>query len=271
MRTVTKGRSTLEVGLVGAGSNVLRLVRKWLAPIADPRLVVAGARGYPGYAADWRRYARLPQAEPIRFRDAHPQLHDRTTTTAIDPHYFYSNGWAIRRILAQPTRRHVDVGSQTVFANLLGATVPVVFVDYRPVVARLSGLHSVGASLLNLPFRDRSVPSLSCLHVIEHVGLGRYGDALDPMGTRKAMAELSRVLAVGGNLFVAIPVGQSRLCFNAHRIHEVAAIRAMAPDLDLVEFSGVTDDGDYVEQVPVHAFDRSQYACGLFWFRRGQA
>jgi SAM-dependent methyltransferase len=200
--------------------------------------------------------------------DTYPQVHDRAVTTPIDAHYFYLNGWAMRRIAAGRPQLHVDIGSQVIFANLLAGVISVVFVDYRPLKARLPGLTCVGGDLLRLPFTDRSLSSVSCLHVIEHVGLGRYGDALDPAGTVKAARELSRVLASGGNLFLAAPVGRPRLCFNAHRIYRAEEIRQMTPELELVEFSGVHDGGRYVEHVELSAFQNSDYACGLFWFRR---
>src|SRR5206468_9735067 len=102
--------------------------------------------------------------------------------------------------------RHVDVGSHNLFANLLSAVVPVIFLDYRPLNGRLRGLECIGGSILELPFADNSVESLSCLHVAEHIGLGRYGDPLDPEGTKKAARELERVLAKGGNHYFAVPV-----------------------------------------------------------------
>src|SRR5207253_10606962 len=69
--------------------------------------------------------------------------------------------------------------------------------------------------LLSLPFADRSVESLSCLHVAEHVGLGRYGDELDPEGTVKAARELQRVVAPAGRLYFALPVGRPRTEFRS--------------------------------------------------------
>lgn len=204
----------------------------------------------------------------IRWQESYPCLTDWIAHTPFDPHYFYTNGWAMRRIIVTAPRYHVDVASQTIFANLLGGVIPVVFVDYRPLETRLSGLQCMGGSLLSLPFVDRSIPSLSCLHVIEHIGLGRYGDPLDPQGTRKAARELARVLAPSGNLFLATPVGRPRLCFNAHRVHGAEIIREMFAPLDLVEFSGIHDDGRFVERVEMAEFRDSQYACGLYWFRR---
>jgi hypothetical protein len=207
-----------------------RWVCGWFAQVADPFFVAKGIRGYLRYFLDWYRYAHLDNAERISLRDTYPQVHDRHAAHEIDPHYFFANGWALRRILAVMPRRHVDVASQIIFPNLLAGVMPVVFVDYRPLAAKLTGLHCIGGSLLGLPFADKSVASLSCLHVIEHIGLGRYGDPLDPQGTNKAARELSRILAPGGNLFLAVPVGRPRLCFNAHRIHSPEQIVRCFPN-----------------------------------------
>ena len=245
-----------------------RRVRLWLSPIGDPVSALRGLAAYPRYWTDWRRYRQMPEAEPLYWADAYPRLHDRTGTTPIDAHYFYINGWAMRRIIAQRPVKHVDVGSQTTFANLLGAVVPVTFVDYRPLKATLTGLDSLGASILELPFADCSVESLSCLHVAEHIGLGRYGDPLDPQGTRKAAKELARVLAGGGNLYFALPVGKPRVCFNAHRIHAAETIIEYFAELELVELSIVYDDGQFAERVGLDEFNDSEYACGMFWFRK---
>lgn len=246
--------------------KALRWVRNWL--VVDPLYVLRGLRGYLWYFAAWRCYRQMPKAEPMHWADAYPQLHDRTTTTPIDAHYFYVNGWATRRIIAWRPVRHVDVGSQTTFANLISAVVPVTFVDYRPLKATLTGLDSLRASILELPFADCSVESLSCLHVAEHIGLGRYGDPLDPQGTRKAAKELTRVLQRGGNLYFAVPVGKPRLCFNAHRVHTVERICEYFSETELMELSGVHDDGRFVEKVGLSEFAGSDYACGFFWFRR---
>src|SRR5437867_2053463 len=123
--------------------------------------------------------------------------------------------------------------AQTMFANILAALVPVTFVDYRPLAASLTGLTRVGADILHMPFADGSVASVSCLHAAEHVGLGRYGDHLDPSGAEKAARSLARVLAPGGNLYSAVPVGRPRLCFNGHRIHTAQTIRRYFDDLAL--------------------------------------
>lgn len=239
-----------------------------LTPIFDPLRAIRGLSAYLRYIGDWRQYAHLRGAESLRVADAYPQLHDRTGTTGVDVHYFYTNGWAMRRIVAQRPAQHVDIGSQTMYVNLLSAVLPVTFVDYRPLEASMDGLTNRSGDILNLPFADGTIASLSCLHVTEHIGLGRYGDPLNPPGTRQACVELQRVLAPGGNLYFALPVGRPRVCFNAHRIHAPETISEYFAELELVEFSGVGDDGRYLERVSLDAFGDSRYACGMFWFQR---
>jgi hypothetical protein len=98
--------------------------------------------------------------------------------------------------------------------------------------------------------------------------MGRYGGPLDPRGTHKAVAELARVLAQGGTLFLSLPIGRPRICFNAHRIHDPRDVLTMVPALDLVEFSAVSDDGDLIREASLAEMAQSRYACGLFMLRR---
>ncbi len=246
----------------------VNLLKRMLLPIMNPSFMVKGIKGFLWYFADWYKYRQLPFAERVRWVDAQPQLHDRVATNVIDPHYFFCNGWAMRRIVSAPPQQHVDIASQTIFVNLLGAVIPTIFLDYRSLTAKVEGLQCVSGSLLSLPFKDQSIHSLSCLHVVEHIGLGRYGDPLDPLGTFKALGELSRVTSPGGNLFLALPVGKPRTCFNAHRIFLAEDIFKNLREFELVEFSGVDDRGTYFEDVKIEFFDNCEYACGFFWLRR---
>jgi SAM-dependent methyltransferase len=248
--------------------KILVMFNRLLIPVLDILQAARSLFAYPRYINDWLRYIHMHGAEKLSIIDAYPQLHDRTTKTVIDAHYFYVNGWAMRRILTSHPERHMDIGSQTIFVNLLSAVLPVTFVDYRALESRMDGLTNCSGDILNLPFADGSVDSLSCLHVAEHIGLGRYGDPLNPHGTKQACSELKRVLAAGGNLYFALPVGNPRVCFNAHRIHSPKAILDYFKGIELVEFSGVHDDGRFVERVSLDEFSGSSYACGMFWFRK---
>lgn len=224
---------------------------------------------YPRYIKDMRKYSKMDHAEQIRFADTYPCLFDKTPKTRIDSHYFYQHLWAFKKIYSLNPKLHVDIGSSTDFVGMLSVITEVQFVDIRPLdICNINNLKIIKASILNLPYEDNSLESISCLHVAEHVGLGRYGDPLDPLGTKKAANELTRCLAKGGNLFFSLPVGKPRLCFNAHRIHSPEQILEYFTDLKLVELSGTDDKKRYVKNIGIDILENARYGCGMFWFTK---
>ena len=222
---------------------------------------------YRRYLRDRRAYERL-SGEALDRYDDNPQLYDRTSSTPFDPHYTYQDAWAAREIFQRAPAEHVDVGSRVTFVIGLAAFVPVTFVDLRPLPLELPNLRCIAGSLLDLPYADGSVESLSCLHVAEHVGLGRYGDPLDPEGTVKSARELARVLAPGGALWLGIPVGRQRTNFNAHRVHDPRDVVQMFDGLRLDAFAGVHDEGRYLVDAEPADLAGCEWACGLYRFTR---
>ena len=246
-------------------------VKRFVTPVVDVDRLVTAPRAYGRFFSDLRRYRRLAPGEAVGLADAYPQIHDRTESSPFDAHYFHQDVWAAQRVAELAPPRHVDVGSRVDYVGFLTAVTQVTFVDIRPLEAEIEGLTSVAGSVLDLPFADGSLPSLSCLHVAEHVGLGRYGDELDPEGSRRAAAELRRVLAPGGQLLFSGPVGRRRTCFNAHRIHSPQDVVDMFAGLELDEFSGVDDSGRFRRHRELHELAGERYGCGLFRLRRPAA
>ena len=220
------------------------------------------------YWLDWFRYRRLPGAERLSIADSYPCLHERTAATSVDRHYFYQSAWVTRRIMGHAPARHVDVGSDNRWVACLTAYVPVTSIDIRPLPVEVENLECRAGSVLELPFEDDSLASISCLHVVEHVGLGRYGDPLDARGTAKACRELARVVAPGGRLYLSLPVGRPRVCFNAHRVTDPVRVIALCEGLSLVEFSAVDDTHRLAENVAPEEYRDATYACGLFVFTK---
>jgi SAM-dependent methyltransferase len=226
------------------------------------------------FKAVFDRFASMSQAAgnrlPLRWEDRYPCLDDRTTTTPIDRHYLYHPAWAARVLARTRPEKHVDISSTVAFCSIVSAFIPVDFYDFRPARIVLDGLYCGSAELTRLPFADGSICSLSCMHVLEHIGLGRYGDPLDPDADRKSIDELVRVLAPGGDLLVATPVGQPRIQFNAHRVfdHE-EFVRYFAP-LELVEFALIEEKGEggLVMSASAEHVRAQSYGCGCFWLRK---
>jgi SAM-dependent methyltransferase len=227
-----------------------------------------GLPRYARYIWQWGYYSRMPRAEHLAIRDAFPIFGETTRVTSFDPHYVFQAIWATKRIMANRPAQHFDVGSDHRFVTILSAYIATTFVDYRPLNIKLSNLTLVGGDILNLPFNTNSIISLSSLHTIEHIGLGRYGEPLDPLGTKKASHELFRVLAPGGNLYISLPIGRKRVCFNAQRICPAEEIVEYFKPLELIEFSGVGDDKHFIENTKLSEFNNNNYACAMFWFKK---
>jgi SAM-dependent methyltransferase len=208
---------------------------------------------------------------PLRHEDIFACCDDVLEENPFDAHYLYHTAWAARILAKTRPDYHVDISSIVNFSAIVSAFIPVEFYEYRLPAVTLSNFHTGKADLLRLPFSDMSRRSVSCMHVIEHIGLGRYGEALDPDGDLKAIRELIRVLAVGGDLLVVVPVGRPRIQFNAHRIYDYAEFRDYFTGLELVEFALIPDgkapDG-LIYQVKPEFVCAQSYACGCYWFKK---
>jgi len=204
----------------------------------------------------------------MKLFDFYPQIKDKTIGTNFDSHYVYHTSWAARKVKEINPSTHTDISSSLYFSGIVSAFVPINFYDYRPANLKLSNLKSEKGDLLNLPFESESITSLSCMHTIEHIGLGRYGDTIDPNGDKKAVEELKRVLAKNGSLLFVTPVGKQKIEFNAHRIYSYEMIMELFSDLKLFEFSLVTDDGHFIENANPEIVKKQKYGCGFFWFKK---
>lgn len=205
----------------------------------------------------------------LKISNFYPQIKDKTIKTGFDRHYVYHTSWAARKVRETNPEKHVDISSSLFFSGIVSAFVPVEFYDYRPAELNLGNLKSKEGDLMNLPFEDNSLSSLSCMHTIEHIGLGRYGDPIDPEGDLKAISELKRVLAKDGNLFFVTPLGKNSLIeFNAHRIYTYDQIIKYFEGLELVEFSLIPENKGGIIKNATKDDIKNKYDCGCFWFKK---
>jgi SAM-dependent methyltransferase len=223
------------------------------------------------YFAFKRMASRLKPRLPMQWQDRYPCLFDNMPATPFDRHYLYHVAWAARVLSRTNPPFHVDISSSLNFSTVVSAFIPVKFYDYRPPRLQLTNLYLEQASLVALPFPDQNISSLSCMHVVEHIGLGRYGDELDPDGDLKAIRELKRVLKQNGSLLFVVPIGKPRIRFNAHRIYSYEQISESFQELKLEEFALIPDrpqDGGLIVGATQQMADAQSYGCGCFWFKK---
>ena len=200
--------------------------------------VSAIIKEFIGFSKDWCTYKNLELNSnfSLKTADLYPRLFDNTVGTSIDPVYFYQNTWCAKKIFETKPEHHYDVGSSVEFVGTISQFTPTTMVDIRPLGVTLPQLSFVKGNILHLPFKDGELSSLSSLCVIEHIGLGRYGDTLDPYGSEKACSELIRVLSHNGSLYISVPIDtENKVYFNAHRAFTREYILSLFSTLTLVE------------------------------------
>lgn len=208
---------------------------------------------------EYRKYCQLAAGGEVpEPRFFYPCLDDATSTTPIDASYYYQDAWAFEKIVQARPAKHVDVGSHHKFVSLLSKVVDTTMVDLRPLPVPLESLKFEEGSILELPFADASQPSVSSLCVVEHIGLGRYGDPLDPEGTVKAVEELKRIVQPGGDLYLSVPIDDvNRIYFNAHRAFCETYLEKLFAPFEILERRYIFGN-DYTEQ-PKRGFGTGCY------------
>lgn len=187
-------------------------------------------------------------------------------------HYFHQDLLVAQKIFANRPNKHVDVGSSiSGFVSHVASFMPVEILDIRPTPS----------SSKNISFTQQDVmagltvltPSLSCLHTLEHFGLGRYGDPIDPQGHLRGFENLVNAVDSGGIFYVSFPIGaKERVEFNAHRVFHPESIFTWpgAELLELVDFSFVDDAGDLHTEKNVSDAVSSNltFGCGIYTFSK---
>lgn len=218
------------------------------------------------YLRDWKAYQKLPKndAYKISTSDLFPRIQDKTANHEIDPIYFIQGCWCARKVFEAKPTKHYDVASQALMVGIISQFTPTTMVDIRPLTIYLPGLSFVKGDITNLPFKNNEIESLSSICVIEHIGLGRYGDPLDQFGTEKAAEELSRVLAKNGSLYISVPIdSENKTYFNAHRAFTRARVLELFKDFHLIEEKYI-----YGRDL-VDSYDSKKgFGTGLYYFKK---
>lgn len=166
----------------------------------------------------------------------YPCLFDNISNTPLEPTYFFQDSWAAKHIFELKPKYHYDVGSSAMTIGILSQFVPITMIDIRPIELELENLFFKEGSILSLPYKDNSLETISSLCVVEHIGLGRYGDPIDQFGSEKAIEELKRVLKIGGIILFSVPVdNENKVYFNAHRAFTRSYILELFSNFEILD------------------------------------
>lgn len=254
---------------------------------SDKRLRnILGERNYTQYAAEfgkWEntffeddmvKYSSMNSRREFEIKKSHlyPIVGDKYGMNSGMDEYFWQDLWAAKHIIATGIKEHFDIGSRVdgFIAHLLAADIKVNMIDIRPFPGDADNLFTIvdDATMLN-NFEDDSITSLSALCSLEHFGLGRFGDPIDPEACFKCFEQIQKKMKKGGRLYIAVPVGNARVEFNAHRIFCANSIVESMNTLHLVEFSVICNKKiEY--NADIHKYDNCNdtYVVGLFCFEK---
>jgi hypothetical protein len=241
----------------------------------DVRSFLESIRALPRYVREWRRFRRMHGGR-IGFV---PCLHDwYVRADATHSEYFWQDLVVARWVFEARPRRHVDIGSRIDgFVAHVASFRQIEMLDVRPIAKSVPGILFKQMDLMRPQDHALSAEycdSLSCLHAIEHFGLGRYGDPLDPNGYELGIANMARLLAPGGRFYLSTPIGRERVEFNANRVFDPRTIvrcaesnRLELQGLTVIAPNGGTTQVDLAEET-LQGLAQAHYNLGVFTFRK---
>lgn len=240
----------------------------WLRSVGlDARRFLGGASSLRRYWSDRKRF-RAGLDPSFAWGCEFPILGEWDESSGNLGAYFHQDLLVARWILEADPLRHVDVGSRIDgFVGNLSLFREVEVLDIRPQLVQVPNVRFRQLDLLaELPTEwQESTPSLSCLHTIEHFGLGRYGDAIDANGHQRGLAQLKSMVAPGGMLYLSTPMGPQRVEFNAHRVFSAKSILGWFEDRWEIERFAVINDKEEVLVEPARELDAIEvnFGCQL--------
>ena len=237
----------------------------------DPKSMFRFFCGLPRYIRDL-----------IRFRSGYfgrleimPCLHDRYGEGGmINNEYFWQDLLVAKMIFKAKPVRHVDIGSRVDgFVSHIASFREIEVFDVRPIMAQIPGVIFRQADLMKpLEGMNGYCDSLSCLHALEHFGLGRYGDLINPKGFEDALANMACLLKENGVFYLSVPIGIDRVEFNANRVfnHQIIINLANQNSLKLTKVMVIKQGGRVEEFAPdesqLNVLSNQRYTLVIFIF-----
>lgn len=233
------------------------------------RISVKYLRNSKWYRDDYRKFKELYTADldfPLKMN--FPCLNDKNDEAGTTKtHYFIQDLFVAQDIYERQPNKHVDVGSSiSGFVAHVASFREIELLDIRCMESDIKNVTFRQADVMdgtNIP--EKYCDSVSSLHALEHFGLGRYGDPIDPNGHLKGFANISKMLKPNGIFYFSVPMGKQRIDFNAHRVFGMPyLIKWVSKDYDVLSFSYIDDGGTFHCNVDLTEEDLDN-SFGCFW------
>ena len=249
---------------------------------------VLGEKNYTNYCAEYGLYQEsffakdsieyekknIREQFQVNRNNLWPVIGEKYAYAGVVGNYFWQDLWAARKVVQSGVKNHFDIGSRLdgFIAHLLSTGIDVTMIDVRKFPTEIEQLHTIVDDATSLrQISDESIESMSALCSLEHFGLGRYGDPINPESCFQCFDNIQKKLKKGGRLYIAVPVGKERVEFNAHRVFYASTIVKCFNSLHLEEFS-CTAQGEIEYNVDLHEYDddthNGEYRYGLFSFTK---
>jgi len=246
---------------------MLKSLYRFLVSIGiNPKIIRTSLRGRPYFKRDLREIKKqLRDNKDFTITSLYPILRDRFETNGRPSHYFYEDLSVAQRIFENKPVKHVDVGSRVDgFVAHIATFREIEVFDIRPQPAHVKNITFVTADFMDIsPTLHNYADSLSSLNVIEHFGLGRYGDPIDVDGHLKGLDNMNKVLKPGGKFYFSTAIGPQRIEFNAHRAFNVEyLLKIFEPGYRIDRFSYIDDQDNFYQNVTLDPENvKSNFGC----------
>ena len=253
--------------------NLLRKIIIFLNQLGFDLLKFKSLKNYPRYLKDKKKWIK----QGGKINKKHIFLCDYEDHAGVAKgEYFHQDLLVANYIYKNNPKRHVDIGSRIDgFVAHVASFRKIEVLDIRKLEkSEHENIKFIQSDLMK-PKNLGEVDSISCLHVIEHFGLGRYGDPIDVEGHNKGIQNLINMLSKNGFLYLSFPIGMHDLVhFNANRIFRVDTIlnhSSIKQYMSLFRFDYVDCYGNLHIDVEIDDFKlkvNSKNCCGIYTFKK---
>jgi hypothetical protein len=230
---------------------------------------------FPRYVYDFIKFYNLSKKIHSKFAFSFfPILDDKYAPSgSTKGHYFTQDLFVAQEIFHKKPSRHVDIGSRIDgFITHVASFREIEVIDIRPVDLNIDNIKFLQLDFskeLNEEFYNYS-DSISCLHTLEHFGLGRYGDKIDPDSFKKGLNNLHLLCKIGGSFHFSVPLGDNKVFFNAHRTFSLQYLfELLEPLFEIKSLSVIDDKGLFHKKIRlddsrINENFHSKYGCAIF-------